>query len=130
MIGWSWQQRGGAIVRDGSFEFHPPDEGDHVSSVSSASFSLLAGILQVLLRVGGRRSLGLVLTAVAQTDAIFIDGRRRNMLLLLEQLLLPLLVLLLMLKLLFILLLPTKKWLMVRFELLLFDTAAAAAAAL
>ena len=93
VIGRRGQLRGGAIVGEGPFEFYPSDEVQHVSS------SVLGQLLRVLVLDGGRRSLGLVVSAVAQTGGLSLGGGGGLMLLLLllleEQLLLLQVVLLL-----------------------------------
>lgn len=101
MIGWRGQERGRAIVGEGPFELYSSDLVQHVSS------SLLGLLLRALVLAGGRRSLGLVVSAVAHTGGLSLgSGGLELGLLLLEQLLFLLLVqLLLMLVLLLILIL-------------------------
>lgn len=85
VIGRRGQRRGGAIVGEGPFELHPSDEIQHVS------FSLLGRLLRVLVLDGGRRRLGLVVSAVARSGGVSL-GNGGLLLLLLEQLLFLLLV--------------------------------------
>lgn len=82
VIGRRGQERGGAIVGDGPFEFYASDLGQHASSSSS---SLPLG---QLLLAGGWRSLGLIVSTEAHTGGLSLGSRGLELgLLLLEQLL-------------------------------------------
>lgn len=92
MIGWRGQEGGGAVVGEGPFELYSSDEGQHISSTSS---SLLGQLLMLLVLAGGWRSLGLVVSAVAQIGGLSLGSggvKLALVLLLLEQLLFLLLV--------------------------------------
>lgn len=91
MIGWRGQEGGGAVVGEGPFELYSSDEGEHISSTSS---SLLGQLLVLLVLAGGWRSLGLVVSTVAQIGGLFLgsDSLKLALVLLLEHLLFLLLV--------------------------------------
>ena len=107
VTGLQGQERGGAIVGDGPFEPYSSDEVEHVSSSSSSSSSLLGRLLPVLVLAGGRGSLGLVVSAVAQPRGLSlgIGGQKLGLGLVVVLLLLLQLLQLLQLQLLLLLLL-------------------------
>lgn len=105
MTGWGGQEGGGPVIGEGLFELYPSDEEQHISSSTS---SLLGQLLGLVVLAGGWRSLGLVVSAVAQTEGLSLgrSAARLALVLLEEQLLLLLLVqMLLMLVLLLMLIL-------------------------
>lgn len=69
VIGRWGQERGGAIVGDGPFEFYSSDLVQHVSS------STLGQLLRVLVLAGGWRSLGLVVSTVVHTGGLSLGSR-------------------------------------------------------
>lgn len=104
MTGWGGQEGGGPVIGEGLFELYSSDEEQHISSSTSSLLGQLLGLVWA----GGWRILGLVVSAVAQTEGLSLgrSAARLALVLLEEQLLLLLLVqMLLMLVLLLMLIL-------------------------